>query len=148
MYIVQDYKRLKADENSRLSLEWNLNREVTKLNYRIHTDAIKAHLIPESLTREQISKTYASEADLLNVALFGLTARQWRSQNPSSDGNIRDQATIHQLLVLANMESYNAVLIKEGTSQSERIQKLRALVETQLESLGNMVIRRLPESEL
>lgn len=148
LYIIQDYKRLKTEEGNRLSLEWNINREMSKLNYRIHTDAIKAHLIPGSLTREQISSTYASEADLLNVALFGLTARQWRSKNPSLDGNIRDHATIHQLLVLANMESYNAVLIQEGISQSERIQKLRSLVETQLASLEKVAARSLPEAKI
>ena len=111
LYIIKDYKRLKAEENSRLSLNWNLNRELSKLNYRIHTDAIKANLIPPELTPAQISYTYASEADMLNVVLFGKTAKQWRDENQNETGNIRDQATIYQLLVLSNMDSYNAILI-------------------------------------
>ena len=105
LYIMKDYQRIKRDENSRLSLNWNLNREITKLNYHIHTDAVKAHLIPPDLTPEQISFTYASEADLINVALFGRTAKQWRDANPNEKGNMRDQASLNQLLVLANMES-------------------------------------------
>lgn len=144
LYLIQDYKRLKANDNNRLSLGWNLNREISKLNYRIHTDAIQAHLIPATLTRQQISQTYANEADLLNVALFGMTAREWRARNPSLDGNVRDHAAIHQLLILANMESYNAILINEGHSQSERILKLRELVKTQAMSLGNLGARSLP----
>jgi len=111
LYIMKDYQRIKHDENSRLSLNWNLNREIAKLNYRIHTDAIKTHLIPPELTPEQISYTYANEADLINVALFGQTAKQWRDANPSAKGNMRDQATLNQLLVLANMESYNAMML-------------------------------------
>ena len=109
LYIIQDYKRLKTEETSKLSHSWNLNREISKLNYKIHTDAIKANLIPPELTPVQISYTYANEADLLNTVLFGKTAKQWRVENPEAKGNIRDQATIYQLLVLANMESYNAV---------------------------------------
>ena len=109
LYIIKDYKRLKSEENSRLSLNWNLNRELSKLNYRIHTDAIKANLIPPKLTSAQISYTYASEADMLNVVLFGKTTKQWRDENQNETGNIRDQATIYQLLVLSNMESYNAI---------------------------------------
>ena len=112
LYIIEDYQRLKSDENSRLSLNWNLNREIAKLNYRIHTDAIKNHLIPPDLTQNQISYKYASEADMLNVALFGKTAKQWREDNTGKKGNMRDEADINQLLVLANMESYNAVLIE------------------------------------
>lgn len=111
LYIIKDYKRLKSDENSRLSLNWNLNREISKLNYRIHTDAIKEKLILPELTPGQISSTYASEADLLNVALFGMTAKEWRQTNAEIKGNIRDEANLKQLLVLANMESYNAILI-------------------------------------
>ena len=111
LYIMKDYQRIKHDENSRLSLNWNLNREIAKLNYRIHTDAIKTHLIPPELTPEQISYTYANEADLINVALFGQTAKQWRDANPSAKGNMRDQATLNQLLVLADMESYNAMML-------------------------------------
>lgn len=111
LYIVKDYQRLRHDENSRLSLNWNLNREIAKLNYRIHTDAIKDNLIPPELTPQQISYKYASEADVLNVALFGKTAKQWREENPSRKGNMRDYADLNQLLVLANMESYNAILL-------------------------------------
>ena len=117
LYIIKDYKRLKFDENSRLSLGWNLNREITKLNYRIHTDAIKDNLLPPELTPEQISFKYASEADMLNVALFGMTAKQWRDANPDKKGNMRDEATLNQLLVLANMESYNAILIEQSITR-------------------------------
>lgn len=112
LYIIKDYQRIKTDENSRLSLKWNLNKERSKLNYRIHTDAIKENLIPRELTKKQIAYTYANEADLLNVALFGITAKQWREMNPDKKGNMRDDANLNQLLVLSNMESYNAVLIE------------------------------------
>ena len=103
LYLMKDYRRLKFDENSRLSLSWNLNREISKLNYRVHTDAIQQNLLPPDLTREQQSFVYADEADMLNVALFGMTAAQWRSQNQGLKGNIRDYATLQQLLVLSNM---------------------------------------------
>ncbi len=116
LYIIKDYRRLKNEENSKLSLKWNLNRELSKLNYRIHTDAIKEHLIPPELPRSRITCTYASEADMLNVVLFGKTAKEWKAENPDKEGNIRDYASIQQLLVLANMESYNAVLIKQDKS--------------------------------
>ena len=116
LYIIKDYQRLKYDENSRLSLSWNLNREVAKLNYRIHTDAIKEHLIIPELTQSQMSFVYADEADMLNVVLFGKTAKEWRKEHPEKKGNVRDFASIHQLLVLANMKSYNAVLISQGLS--------------------------------
>lgn len=145
LYIIKDYQRLKSDENSRLSLNWNLNREISKLNYRIHTDAIKAHLIPPELTKAQIAFQYASEADLLNVALFGQTARQWRENNTGKKGNIRDDATIQQLLVLANMESYNAILINQGVEQSERLVKLRDLAVQQLTTLQAMDMGSLPQ---
>ena len=136
LYIIKDYQRLKSDENSRLSLNWNLNREITKLNYRIHTDAIKNHLIPPELTPEQISYKYASEADMLNVVLFGKTAKQWREENSGKKGNIRDEAELNQLLVLANMESYNAILIGQGKTMSERIVLLRELAVKQMETLS------------
>lgn len=138
LYIIKDYKRLKYDESSRLSLGWNLNREVAKLNYRIHTDAIKENLLPPALTPAQIAFTYASEADMLNVALFGKTARQWTDANPSLKGNIRDYATLQQLLVLANMESYNAVLIGQSVPQPERMKLLRELAIQQLRTLEQM----------
>ena len=138
LYIVKDYQRLKTDENSRLSMSWNLNREIAKINYWIHTDAIKGNLIPPELTPEQISYTYASEADLLNVALFGQTAKQWRDKNPGKKGNMRDDANLNQLLVLANMESYNAVLIEQEKSQSERLVLLRELAVKQMQTLSSL----------
>ena len=144
LYIVKDYQRIKHDENSRLSLNWNLNREVAKLNYRIHTDAIKENLIPPDLTPEQISYKYANEADMLNVALFGKTAKQWRDENPSKKGNIRDDANLNQLLVLANMESYNAILIEQGKSMSERLVLLRDLAIRQMSTLTRISTEHLP----
>lgn len=144
LYIMKDYRRLKSDENSRLSLNWNLNREVAKLNYHIHTDAIKENLIPPELTPEQISHTYASEADLLNMALFGKTAKEWRDSNPGKKGNMRDEASIHQLLVLANMESYNAILIEQGKTQPERLVALRELAVKQMQTLEAISIENLP----
>ena len=135
LYILKDYRKLKSDENSRLSLNWNLNREISKLNYRVHTDAIKQNLIPPDLTPRQIHFTYASEADLLNVALFGMTAKEWRDSNNGKSGNIRDYALINQLLVLANIESYNAILIGQGKAQSERLVLLREMVNKQLKTL-------------
>jgi hypothetical protein len=145
LYIMKDYRRLKSDENSRLSLGWNLNREIAKLNYRIHTDAIKGNLIPPELTPAQISYTYASEADLLNVALFGQTAKQWRDANPNKKGNMRDEANLNQLLVLANMESYNAVLIEQGKEQAERLVLLRKLAVRQMETLASISMDHLPQ---
>ena len=136
LYIIEDYQRLKKDENSRLSLNWNLNREIAKLNYRIHTDAIKDHLLPPELTPEQISYKYADEADMLNVVLFGKTAKQWRAANPGKKENIRDYANINQLLVLANMESYNAILIGQGKKMHERIVLLRELAVKQMNTLS------------
>jgi len=147
LYIIQDYKRLKTEETSKLSLNWNLNREISKLNYKIHTDAIKANLIPPELTPIQISYTYANEADLLNTVLFGKTAKQWRDENPEAKGNIRDHATIYQLLVLANMESYNAVLINQGKSQAERMTLLHELAVQQLSTLGRLELNSLPGIE-
>lgn len=144
LYIIKDYKRLKADENSRLSLGWNLNREIAKLNYKIHTDAIKENLIPPELTLQQISYKYASEADMLNVALFGKTAKQWRDENPEKKGNIRDDATIHQLLVLANMESYNAILIEQGKLMSERLVLFRELAIRQMRTMEALNVSALP----
>lgn len=142
LYIVKDYRRLKSDENSRLSLNWNLNREISKLNYRIHTDAIKGKLILPQLTPMQKSFVYADEADLLNVALFGETAKEWRDENPDKKGNIRDYADIPHLLVLANLESYNAILIKEGVPQSERLVKLRETAESQLGTILSLDLQK------
>ena len=148
LYIIKDYKRLKAEENSRLSLNWNLNRELSKLNYRIHTDAIKANLIPPELTPAQISYTYASEADMLNVVLFGKTAKQWRDENQNETGNIRDQATIYQLLVLSNMESYNAILIQQRKSQAERMKLLHELAVQQMTTMSMLDLKKLPGIEV
>ena len=148
LYIIKDYKRLKSEENSRLSLNWNLNRELSKLNYRIHTDAIKANLIPPELTSAQISYTYASEADMLNVVLFGKTAKQWRDENQNETGNIRDQATIYQLLVLSNMESYNAILIQQGKSQEERMKLLHELAVQQMTTMSTLDLKKLPGIEV
>lgn len=147
LYIIEDYQRLKQDENSRLSLNWNLNREIAKLNYRIHTDAIKDNLIPPELTPEQISYKYANEADLLNVALFGKTAKQWRDSNPGKQGNMRGEANLNQLLVLANMESYNAILIEQGRAMSKRLVLLREFAIKQMKTLAMVSmdgIKQLP----
>ena len=148
LYIMKDYRRLKTDENSRLSLNWNLNREISKLNYRIHTDAIKENLIPPELTPMQVSYKYADEADMLNVVLFGKTAKQWRDDNPKEKGNMRDMATINQLLILANLESYNAVLINQGKTQEERMKLLRQLVVQQLKTLNSLSVNNLPRIEM
>lgn len=137
LYIIQDYKRLKADENSNLSLTWNLHREISKINYKIHTDAIKEYLL-DDLTNEQLSFKYANEADMLNVALFNKRAKQWREENPNLKGNMRDYANLNELLVLANMESYNAILITKGVGQKERMMELRNLARTQMISLENL----------
>lgn len=147
LYIMKDYRRLKKDENSRLSLNWNLNREISKLNYKVHTEAIKENLVPKELTPAQISYMYASEADMLNVVLFGKTAKRWKNENPSVKGNIRDAATIYQLLVLANMESYNAVLIKQGKAQEERMKLLHELAVQQMTTLNSLEVSNLPGIE-
>jgi len=135
LYLIKEFQRLKEDENRRLSLAWNLNRTLAKLNYRIHTDAIREHLIPVSLTAEQVNFTYASEADVLNVALFGLTAKDWRDAHPDADGNIRDHAAIEQLLVLANIEGMNAEFIRMGISQGERLKRLNQIAIRQMQTL-------------
>ena len=135
LYLVKEFQRLKEDENKRLSLAWDLNRTLSKLNYRIHTDAIKSNLIPAVVSPAQAASTYASEADLLNVALFGETARQWRGANPGADGNMRDSASVPQLLVLANIESLNAEFIQMGLSQGERLRKLNAVAIRQMRLL-------------
>lgn len=145
LYIMKDYRRLKTDENSRLSLNWNLNREISRLNYRIHTDAIRDNLIPPELTPLQISFTYANEADMLNVVLFGKAAKQWKDENPSAKGNMRDEATLNQLLVLANLESYNAILINQGKNQRQRMEFLRQLAVQQLRTLETVELRNLPK---
>jgi len=135
IYLIKEFSRLKAEEQERLSSGWNLQRTLAKINYRIHTDAIKDHLIPAIVSNKQKSITYASEADLLNVALFGKTAAEFRAENPNAKGNIRDEATLEQLVVLSNLESVNALLIRDGLSQAERLEKLNQVAIEQLKSL-------------
>jgi hypothetical protein len=135
LYVIKEFQRLKEDENNRLKLEWNLQRTLAKVNYNIHTDAIKEKLIPNKITKQQVSFVYANEADLLNVALFGITANQWRENNPGKNGNIRDYATLEQLVVLSNMESINALLIRQGLQQNERLIELNRVAITQMKSL-------------
>jgi hypothetical protein len=144
LYLIKEFQRLKEEETNRQKLEWNLQRTLAKVNYRIHTDAIKENLVPKELSKQEISTIYASEADMLNMALFGKTAMQWHSENPGADGNIRDMATIEQLVVLSNLESINAVLIHQGLSQSERLLQLNQVAITQMKSLlGNTQLKRL-----
>ena len=137
LYIIKEFQRLKEDENDRLKLEWSFQRTLAKVNYHIHTDAIKENLIPKSLNKTQINFVYANEGDLLNVALFGMTAKQWRDANPKAEGNIRDAATLEQLVVLSNLESINAVLIHQGLSQTVRLIQLNTVAITQMKSLVN-----------
>jgi hypothetical protein len=135
LYLIKEFQRLKEDENRRLSLAWNLNRTLAKINYRLHTDAIQTHLIPVEVTAKQAAFTYANEADLLNVALFGQTAREWRDANPDKDGNMRDHATLEQLLVLANLESMNAEFIHMALLQGDRLKRLNAIAIRQMQTL-------------
>src|SRR5690554_452451 len=137
LYLIKEFQRLKEEENDRHKLDWNLQRTLAKVNYTIHTDAVKERLIPAKLNKQQISQIYASEADLLNMALFSMTAADWRQQNPEAKGNMRDQATLEQLVVLSNLESINAVLIRQGITQSERLQQLNQIAITQMTSLVN-----------
>ena len=144
LYIIKDYQRLKSDENSNLSLEWNVSRAISKINYKIHTDAIQENLIPQLVAANHKSFTYASEADLLNVAIFGLTAKEWRDANVTIKGNIRDSATIQQLIVLSNLESMNAELIKIGQGQKERLVTLNKMAIGQMKALvGNAGVKKL-----
>lgn len=133
IYLIKEFERLKEEENKKIG--WNIKRTLAKINYQIHTDAIKENLIPSEVSKKQINFIYASEADLLNVALFGMTAKEWRDNNPESKGNIRDYATIEQLVVLSNMESINALLIRNGLEQSKRIIQLNKTAITQMKSL-------------
>jgi len=135
LYIIKDYQRLKSEETQSQSLEWNLQRTLSKINYRIHTDAIKEEIIPKVVTKAQSGLVYASEADMLNVALFGMTAVEWRTNNPDKDGNMRDHATLEQLVVLSNMESINALLIRQDLPQGERLIQLNSTAITQMKSL-------------
>ena len=141
IYIVKEFQRLKADEQKLLG--WTAKRELSKINYRIHTDAIKSHLIPEEVTKEQANIIYAEEADVLNVAMFGMTAKQWRDANPELKGNIRDYATINELICLSNMENINAVLINDGIPQGERLVKLNQIAIQQMQVLEGNSGRKL-----
>lgn len=143
LYIIKDYQRLKTDESKRLEVGWDTKRELTKINYRIHTDAIKEFLITPELTKQETNFTYASEADILNVALFGKTAKQWREETGNTKLNMRDFASVEQLIVLVNLESMNADMIRQGISMQERLQKLRSVAYYQLKSLteSNAAIR-------
>jgi hypothetical protein len=135
LYLIIEFQRLKEEEQNKLKMEWNLQRTIAKINYHIHTDAIKHNLIPKELTKQEISVIYASEADLLNMALFGMTARQWRDLNPNAQGNIRDDSNIDQLVVLSNLESINSVMIHQGLKQSERLRQLNQIAISQMKSL-------------
>lgn len=135
IYLVNEFQRLKNDENDRLKLEWNFQRTLAKVNYLIHSDAIKENLIPLEITKQQSNFVYANEADILNVALFGITAKEWRENNPKLNGNIRDYTSIEQLVVLSNLESINAVLIRQEFKQNERLIQLNKVAITQMKSL-------------
>jgi hypothetical protein len=141
LLLVKEYQRLKADEQKQLA--WSAKRELSKINYHIHTDAIKSNLIPLEVTREQAAIKYAEEADVLNVALFGMTAKQWREANPDLKGNIRDYATINELICLSNMENINAVLINDGMPQGERLVKLNQIAIQQMQVLEDNSGRKL-----
>jgi hypothetical protein len=144
IYLIKEFQRLKDEEGDRLKQQWNFQRMLAKVNYHIHTDAIRDILLPQEITRGQANAVYASEADLLNVALFGYTAREWREQHPGAEGNVRDQATIEQLVVLTNLESLNAVLIRQGVQQAERLIQLNQIAITQMRSLlSNASVKRL-----
>jgi hypothetical protein len=144
LYLIKEFERLKDEENDRLKLGWNLQRTLAKINYRIHTDAIKEALIPPAVTKAQANLVYATEADLLNVALFGQTAKQWRHAHPEAEGNLRDHAPLEQLVVLTNLESLNAVLIRQGLPPSERLLKLNEIAITQMRTLlANLNVKRL-----
>jgi hypothetical protein len=135
LYLITELKRLKKIESENYNLQWSVHRTIAKINYQIHTDAIKENLIPVTLTKEQASIIYANEADLLNMALFGMTAQQFRNNNTNAEGNIRDQATLEQLVVLSNMESINALLIQQGISSQERILQLNQVAISQMKPL-------------
>jgi len=144
IYLIKEFQRLKEEENLRLTQGWDVKRALTKINYKIHTDAVKTHLIPNNISKKQINMVYANEADILNTALFGKTAKQWRSENSKKDGNIRDYADVTQLVVLANLEGMNAELIRQNLPQAERLVKLNEIAIVQVRSLlENKSIKRL-----
>ena len=141
LLLIKEFERLKAEEQKQIG--WNAKRELSKINYRIHTDAIKNNLIPKELTKNQINFVYAEEADVLNMALFGITAKEWRTNNPNLDGNIRDYATMNELICLANLENLNSVFIKEGLKQSERLEKLNKIAISQMQILNDSDVKYL-----
>jgi KilA-N domain len=144
LYLIKEFQRLKEEESKTYNLDWQIRRTLTKLNYRIHTDAIKQNLIPPSIEKNQEKIIYANEADILNKAVFGMTAQEWRTKNPQTDGNIRDYAEIEQLIVLANIESINALLIQKGFSQNERLIELNKSAISQMTSLlKNPTVKKL-----
>lgn len=144
LYLIKEFQRLKEEESQKLALGWDVKRTLTKINYKIHTDAIQAHLIPDNISKTRINMVYANEADVLNVALFGKTAKEWRDENPNKDGNIRDYSDVTQLVVLANLEGMNAELIRQGLSQSTRLVQLNQVAIVQMESLlDNSSVKKL-----
>ena len=144
LYIIKDYQRLKQAESDHLSLDWSARREIAKTNYKVHTDAIKEHIIDEKLPARYVNFTYANEADVINVALFGITAKEWRDTHPKEKGNVRDAANLAQLIILANLEMLNAEFIKAGLSQRDRLQKLHDIAVSQLKSISNVAsVKRL-----
>jgi len=148
LYLIKEFQRLKIEENERLALGWDIKRTLTKINYRIHTDSIKKHLIPNRISNEQANLIYANEADLLNVALFGMTAKEWRNKNQNKDGNIRDYVDVSQLVCLANLETLNAEFIRQGIPTNERLTRLNEIAIIQMQSLlGNPEIKRLNSSK-
>jgi hypothetical protein len=149
LYLIKEFQRLKEEENKRLSLGWDAKRMLTKINYRIHTDAIQKHLIPQKISKAESKIIFASEADLLNQALFGISAKEWREKNPKLEGNLRDYADVTQLICLANLESLNAEFIRQKLSQSERLLRLNEIAIVQMKSLlGNGVVKKFLESDL
>jgi len=147
LYLIKEFQRLKEDESNRLKLEWNFQRTLAKVNYKIHTDAIKENLIPDTLNKKQTSVIYAKEADVLNMALFGKTAKDWRNENPYEKGNIRDMASIQQLVILSNLESINAMLIHQKSSQKERLIRLNEMAISQMKSLvSNRNVKKLSKN--
>ncbi|PIV08191.1 DNA-binding protein [Candidatus Roizmanbacteria bacterium CG03_land_8_20_14_0_80_39_12] len=144
LYLIKEFQRLKSEENERLTLGWDVKRQLTKINYRIHTDSINENLIPQSISKKQATIIYASEADILNAALFGKTAKDWRDENKGKEGNIRDYCDVTQLVVLSNLEGINAELIRQSLSQSERLIKLNEIAISQMKALmSNSSIKKL-----
>lgn len=142
VYLIKEFRRLKEDENEKQKIEWNFQRMLAKVNYHIHTDSIKENLIPIELPKEKINFVYADEADMLNMALFGITAKHWRDANPKAEGNIRDSATLEQLVVPSNLESINAMLIRQNLPQNVRLQQLNSIAISQMKSLSQNRLKR------